>query len=536
MFPGLFRRLPRKLPPLSRSQHRKTLPQDGLGLEHFIANPGSKRVVKTEGVPYVRDSDLSGRGQKVFLDVRGCQMNVADAEVVQAVLLKSGYSFTREANAADIHLLVTCSIREGAESKIWRKLQNLSHEPRRTRGELKVGILGCMAERLKNKFFEQSPPLVDLVAGPDAYKDLPRLLNISENHESAINVLLSRDETYADILPVQLNPGSISAFVSIQRGCDNMCTYCIVPFTRGRERSRPMSSILAEVQALANKGVREVTLLGQNVNSYLDKSSESFHYLSDARSSHAFHTVYKPKTGGARFADLLDKVSAQNPGMRFRFTSPHPKDFPRPVLDLISERPNICKSIHLPAQAGSNSVLEAMGRGYTKESYLELVEVIKELIPDVSLSSDFIAGFCGETEEDFEETLDLIRRVGYNRMFVFPYSLREKTKAHRRLRDDVPEEVKKRRFGILYDLEKAMSSEMNAKLVGTEQVVLIEGDSRRSPLDFQGRADGNNKVIFPKTPGLSPGDYCTVQIHSSNSATLKGTALERTSLPESIAY
>uniref|UniRef100_A0A0K2TYT2 CDK5RAP1-like protein n=1 Tax=Lepeophtheirus salmonis TaxID=72036 RepID=A0A0K2TYT2_LEPSM len=516
----------------TRGSKRKSIPNDGLSLEHFLLNPKHSDQIPTKAtpVPYINEIDLDGGGRRVFLDVKGCQMNVSDAEVVQSVLLKYGYKFTRDPADAQIHLLVTCSIREGAENKVWRKLKNLSRDKRRLQGQLKIGILGCMAERLKEKFF-QDPPLADVVAGPDAYKDLPRLLNVSMmTDQSAINVILSRDETYADVLPVQLNADAVTAFVSIQRGCDNMCSYCIVPFTRGRERSRPISSILDEVRNLSGKGVKEITLLGQNVNSYRDTTEASHFVSADARSSTSFKTVYKPKLGGARFADLLDQVSRIDPEVRIRFTSPHPKDFPQPVLQLISERSNICKHIHLPAQAGSNTVLESMRRGYTKESYLSLVQEIRSQIPSVTLSSDFIAGFCGESDEDFQETIDLIHRVQYNKMFVFPYSLREKTNAHRKLDDNVPEELKKKRFLELYELEKTMSRQLNEKLLNSEQCVLIEGDSKRSPNDFQGRADGNNKVIFPKDFNLKPGDYCTVHITHSNSATLKGIIKEPTSL------
>ncbi|KAK5934577.1 hypothetical protein CgunFtcFv8_014966 [Champsocephalus gunnari] len=314
---------------------------------------------------------------------------------------------------------------------------------------MKIGILGCMAERLKTELLEREK-LVDVLAGPDAYRDLPRLLTVADGGQQASNVLLSLEETYADIMPVHHTTHGNSAFVSIMRGCDNMCTYCIVPFTRGRERSRPISSILEEVRMLSDQGVKEVTLLGQNVNSYRDASEHQLCSSGATRLSEGFQTVYRRKEGGLRFSDLLDRVSRIDPDMRVRFTSPHPKDFPDEVIHLIAERGNICTQIHLPAQSGSSKVLKAMRRGYTREAYLDLVQNIRRIVPEVSLSSDFISGFCGETEEDHLQTLSLIREVGYNVGFLFAYSMRKKTQAYHRLEDDVPAEVKQRRLQGVY--------------------------------------------------------------------------------------
>lgn len=362
----------------------------GPGIEHFIANSNknivpSKRLLEKISHPYVSIDDISGHGRKVYFDVHGCQMNVNDVEVSWAVLQSVGFVKTNNVEHADVILIMTCSIREGAEKKIWNKINNLKYLKKR-RGTksgvipLKIGILGCMAERLKKDMLEKEQA-IDLVMGPDSYRDLPRLLAITGSGDKAVNVLLSQEETYADIMPVSLSQNRVSAFVSIMRGCDNMCSYCIVPFTRGRERSRPISSILEEVKTLSEQGVKEVTLLGQNVNSYCDSSESSIHaaavvpHKTETHLSEGFHTIYKPKKGGLRFSTLLEKVSEIDPEMRIRFTSPHPKDFPDEVLHLINDQNNICKQIHLPAQSGNSRILELMKRGYTREAYLTLVGV-----------------------------------------------------------------------------------------------------------------------------------------------------------------
>jgi len=379
--------------------------------------------------------------------------------------------------------------------------------------------------------------------------------------------MLSFDETYADVVPVRLDPKSPSAFVSIMRGCDNMCTYCIVPFTRGKERSRPIDSILDEVRILSDQGIKEITLLGQNVNSYRDTSESIYYGVPDNNKPNmapGFSTVYKSKIGGRRFADLLDKASQIDPEMRFRFTSPHPKastvhhnsinnanlsifqclislvqDFPTEVLELIRDRANICKSIHLPAQSGSNRILSLMRRNYTREAYFELVERIYHICgPQVTLSSDFICGFCGETQDEFEETLDLVNRVPYSMAFIFPYSLREKTSAHRRYVDDVPLEVKNQRVGRLVRAFRRGAEEINKRLVGSIQLVLVEGESKRSDDFMAGRCDANVKVIFPRESlprngvieDVQSGDYVAVKIHDANSQVLKGTGLYKSSL------
>ncbi|KAJ8258534.1 hypothetical protein COCON_G00175460 [Conger conger] len=483
---------------------------------------------------YLPDDPLIGNSRKVYFETYGCQMNTNDTEIAWSILQRKGYLRTSELSKADVILLVTCSIREKAEQTIWNRLQQLtSLKKRRSKvlGPLKIGVLGCMAERLKTELLEREK-LLDVLAGPDAYRDLPRLLALAHGGQQASNVLLSLEETYADIMPVHHSPQGHSAFISIMRGCDNMCSYCIVPFTRGRERSRPVPSILEEVRLLSDQGVREVTLLGQNVNSYRDMSEQQFGGPEPTQLSRGFSTVYRGRKGGLRFVDLLDRVSQINPEMRVRFTSPHPKDFPDEVLHLIQERGNICKQIHLPAQSGSSRVLQAMRRGYTREAYLELVAHIRKIIPEVSLSSDFIAGFCGETEEDHQQSLSLLREVGYNVGFLFAYSMRKKTHAFHRLQDDVPAEVKRRRLEELITVFREEAARVNASLIGSTQLLLVEGESKRCAQDLCGRNDGNLKVVFPATQAfpVRPGDYVLVKITSASSQSLKGYVLGPASL------
>nr|CAI5853975.1 unnamed protein product [Callosobruchus analis] len=447
-------------------------------------------------------------------------MNVNDAEIVLSILKDNDFEPTKDLIEADVILILTCAIRDSAEEKIWGRLDFLKGIKRTRRKDRPSRLLGCMAERLKNKVLE-STDMVDLVAGPDSYRDLPRLLALTDNNQKSVNVLLSLDETYADITPVRLNENSVSAFVSIMRGCDNMCTYCIVPFTRGRERSRPVSSILKEVEQLAEKGVKEVTLLGQNVNSYR----------------------LKPKRGGLRFADLLDRVARVNPEMRIRFTSPHPKDFPDEVVQMIADHPNICKNLHMPAQSGNSEVLERMRRGYTREAYLELVHSIRRKLPDVSLSSDFICGFCGESDEEFEDTLTLMDEVRFNQSYLFAYSMRERTTAHRRFKDDVPADVKQRRLERMIQLHRQHALKLNTAQIGKNHLVLIEGLSKKSKQYFQGRNDQNVRVILPANEmvpwrdgggarEIRSGDYVAVYVNAANSQTLKGIPLYLTSLED----
>ncbi|XP_030585243.1 mitochondrial tRNA methylthiotransferase CDK5RAP1 [Archocentrus centrarchus] len=531
----------------SVGKHKSQI-SSGPSFQDFIKGVAASRTRAADGElsekhDYLSEDLLMGNSRKVYFETYGCQMNVNDTEIAWSILQKKGYERTVHLNEADVVLLVTCSIREKAEQTIWNRLQQLTAMKRKrlkTHTPMKIGILGCMAERLKMELLEQEK-LVDVLAGPDAYRDLPRLLTVADGGQQASNVLLSLEETYADVMPVHHAPQGCSAFVSIMRGCDNMCSYCIVPFTRGRERSRPVRSILEEVRMLSDQGVKEVTLLGQNVNSYRDTSEEQFCGSDVTKLSRGFKTIYQSKRGGQRFSDLLDRVSRVDPDIRIRFTSPHPKDFPDEVLHLIAERGNICKQIHLPAQSGSSRVLKAMRRGYTREAYLDLVKNIKQIIPDVSLSSDFISGFCGETEDDHQQTLSLIREVGYNVGFLFAYSMRKKTHAFHRLQDDVPAEVKQRRLEECIAVFREEAERVNADLIGSTQLILVEGESKRSAADLCGRTDGNVKVIFPKedvsaqpagfsAAPISAGDYVLVKILTASSQSLKGRALSHSSL------
>ncbi|KAI4492946.1 hypothetical protein M0802_009783 [Mischocyttarus mexicanus] len=534
----------------NNKESKKYLPKDGLSFRDFLAKSESdengnnvSNVPIVENVPYIKN--INGENQKVYFEVHGCAMNVNDTEVIWSILKNHGYQLANDVKHANIVLLVTCAIRDGAEQKIWNKLSYLCYLKKKCKGKapLKIGLLGCMAERLKHKILEKEQ-LVDVIAGPDSYKDLPRLLAQTDK-ETAINVMLSLDETYADILPVRLHSNSLSAFVSIMRGCDNMCTYCIVPFTRGRERSRPIDSIVSEIQHLSDEGIKEVILLGQNVNSYRDLSQSDFYTPSnsDTNLAKGFKTVYKNKKGGLRFSDLLDKVSQINPEMKIRFTSPHPKDFPDEVLELIAERPNISRQLHLPAQSGNSAVLERMRRGYTREAYIDLVHHIRDILPDVALSSDFIVGFCGETEEEFQDTLSLIELVKYNTAFLFAYSMREKTTAHRRYKDDVEESVKADRLCRIIEAYKKEAEILNNKCIGQKQLVLVEGVSKKCDEKLQGRNNKNLRVLLPCatipidehstiTRKIEAGDYVVVKIIKCNYLTLTGDPLYHSSISD----
>ncbi|XP_076660581.1 CDK5RAP1-like protein [Halictus rubicundus] len=520
----------------------RDLSKTGPSLKDFIAHDAIPLdPISAPNIPYIKD--INGSNQKVYFEVYGCQMNVNDTEIIWSILKSHGYQKVDTINKANIVLLVTCSIRDSAEQKVWNKLANLNGIRRKERRKMKIGLLGCMAERLKDKILDKGK-LVDIIAGPDSYKDLPRLLCVPDD-ETAVNVVLSFDETYADITPIRFNKESTSAYVSIMRGCDNMCTYCIVPFTRGKERSRPMDSIIKEVQSLSDEGVKEVVLLGQNVNSYRDMSERNFHMPNNEETHLAkgFKTVYKSKKGGRRFSDLLDEVSRINPEMRIRFTSPHPKDFPDEVLQLIAERPNICNEIHLPVQSGNSMVLERMRRGYTREAYLDLVYHIRSILPNIYISSDFITGFCGETEEEFQDTLSLMQLVKYNKAYLFAYSMREKTTAHRRYEDDVEPAIKKDRLERMISTHRPITEELNKLQIGQLQLMLIEGVSKRSDKFLQGRNDGGTRVLIPSmdipiekdadTKRLvKSGDYVVVEIQSANSHSLTGTPLYHSSITE----
>lgn len=518
---------------------------NGPGLTQFIIENDialNTNLSDVDPPPYVIQNDQVSR--KVYVETYGCQMNFNDTEIVLSVLQKAGFEITTDFTSADVIFLMTCAIREGAEQKIWRRLKyfrDLKNKHKFTSNDLKVGVLGCMAERLKEQMLEIEK-LVDIVAGPDSYRDLPNLLSLANDGQKAVNVMLSADETYADILPVKINSESKTAFVSIMRGCNNLCSFCIVPFTRGIERSRAVSSILDEIRYLSDQGIKEITLLGQNVNSYRDVSETSLFYSETALPlSPGFSTIYKKRVGGFRFADLLYKVADVNPEIRIRFTSPHPKDFPDEVLHVINEKPNICKLIHLPAQSGNSNVLSRMGRGYTREMYLELVEHIKEITPDIAFTSDFICGFCGETDEEHQDTLSLMEKVKYEYVYMFPYSIRKKTRAYRNLVDDVPEDVKKQRASEVAQLFRNHALDRHQSEIGKYHLIQILGPSKRSEMEWSGRNDWNTKVIFPQieipveegstaSRIPSPGDYAVVQITGCSSQILKGKPLYFTSL------
>jgi len=530
----------RQLSTKIKRDHR--IPNDNLSLKDFlIAGKNlSKPNIRNEGSgenqdvlpPYLQNIDIDGHGRKVYFDIYGCQMNVNDIEIVWSILKSHNYEKTEKIHEADVILIMTCSIRDSAETKIWNRLTHLTGMKRKRPKiqPLHIGILGCMAERLKETLIEKERQ-IDLIAGPDAYKDLPRLLALSKNGYSTINVLLSLDETYADVMPVKLDKNAVSAFVSIMRGCDNMCSYCIVPFTRGKERSRPIDSIVKEIRTLhEEQGIKEVTLLGQNVNSYRDTSTGVKDGPTETVTG--FKTVYKTKVGGMRFGELLEQVANISKELRIRFTSPHPKDFPKSLLEVIKNYPNICKSLHIPAQSGSSSVLERMRRGYTREAYLELIRDVRTIIPNVSLSSDFICGFCGETEDDFQQTLSLINEVKYNVAFLFPYSMRAKTTAYRKFTDDVPNDIKLERLHRMVETFRENAQILNEKFIGTKQLILIEDTSKRSEKEVYGRCDGNIKVIIPSSEKYTVGDYVAVEIKSASSQVLKGYPIEKISLQD----
>jgi tRNA-2-methylthio-N6-dimethylallyladenosine synthase len=444
--------------------------------------------------------------KKLYLESYGCQMNFSDSEVVASILSGQGYQTTRNIDDADVILLNTCSIRENAEQRVRNRLTEFKIKKERN-PELVVGILGCMAERLKKNLLDEEK-LVDLVAGPDAYRDLPNLIDEVGTGQKAVNVLLSRDETYADISPVRLDQGGISAFVTIMRGCDNMCSFCVVPFTRGRERSRDPKTIVAECQDLFEKGYREVTLLGQNVDSYRWNISAKGEVKNEA----------EPTTN---FAQLMEMVALVSPLLRVRFSTSHPKDMTNDVLEMMAKYENICSYIHLPVQSGHTDVLYRMNRGYSREWYLERIAAIKSIIPGCAISTDIITGFCGETAQEHEATLSLMDIVQYDFAYMFKYSERPKTLAERRYKDDVPEEVKGRRLNEIIEKQLAHSLASNQRMVGTIQKVLIEGNSKRSADHLCGRTGSNAMVVFPKE-NQEKGNYVQVRITDCTSATLLG--------------
>ena len=446
-------------------------------------------------------TDLSEPSRKFYIESYGCQMNFADSEIVASILYESGFGATRNFEEADLILINTCSIREKAEQTVRKRLSDLNTVKKNNPSAM-IGVLGCMAERLKSRFLEEEK-LVDLVVGPDAYRTLPGLIQEVGSGQKSVNVLLSRDETYADISPVRLDSNGVTAFVSIMRGCNNMCAFCVVPFTRGRERSRDADSIIRECRDLFDRGYKEVTLLGQNVDSY-----------------------YWVDTSGTRevtFAALLEMVAEIDPSLRVRFSTSHPKDITDDVLHTMARYENICNYIHLPVQSGSSRILQLMNRTYTREWYMAKVARIRELIPDCGISSDIIAGFCSETEEDHQQTLSLMQESRYDMSYMFFYSERPGTLASRRYQDDVPEDVKKRRLNEIVKLQNRMSQESNLADLGKTFKVLIEGNSKKSADDWMGRNSQNKVVVFPKkNHEFKKGDYVNVLVRECTGATLIG--------------
>ena len=456
----------------------------------------------------------SGFRGKLYIESYGCQMNFSDSEIVASVLGQEGFAVTGDINEADVVFLNTCSIREKAEQTVRNRLSHVQGLKKKN-PDMIVGVLGCMAERLKSKFLEEEK-IVDLVAGPDAYRDLPQLIAQVETGQKAINTFLSREETYFNISPVRLNSNGVTAFISIMRGCDNMCSFCVVPFTRGRERSRDPHSIVAEAQQLFSQGYREVTLLGQNVDSYKWSPEEN----NKARLERSTPAEV------VRFSDLLDRVAQVSPELRIRFSTSHPKDITDDVLHVMARHENICKYIHLPVQSGNSLVLERMNRGYSREWYLEKVRRIREILgEDCGLSSDMITGFCGENEAEHAETLTLMDAVKFDFAYMFAYSERPGTPAEKKLKDDVEESVKKRRLSEIIERQTRHSQERNQQDVGKVFRVLVEGESKRSADFLQGRNSANKVVVFPKGD-LRKGQYVNVLVESCTGATLIGTIKE----------
>ncbi|MCE7071376.1 tRNA (N6-isopentenyl adenosine(37)-C2)-methylthiotransferase MiaB [Dyadobacter sp. CY327] len=454
----------------------------------------------------------------LFIESYGCQMNFADSEIVASVMREAGFATTSDVDNADLIFLNTCAIRDNAEQRVRTRLRQLNVIKKKKPGTL-IGVLGCMAERLKAKLLEEEK-MVDIVTGPDAYRDLPRLVEEAETGQKGVNVFLSREETYADISPIRLNSNGVTALVSIMRGCDNMCSFCVVPMTRGRERSRDPFSIVKEAQDLFNDGYKEVTLLGQNVDSYKWQAPNSVTAISTNVDNGTLETQ-------VNFAQLLEMVAQISPELRVRFSTSHPKDITDEVLHTIKKYDNICKYIHLPAQHGNSRVLEMMNRTYNREWYLERIDSIRRILGDeCAISHDMIAGFCSETEEEHQDSLSLLEYVRFDFGYMFAYSERPGTLAAKKYADDIPADIKQRRLAEIIDIQQRISLERNQKLIGTVQKVLVENTSKRSVNDFTGRSDQNKRVIFPRE-NFKVGDYVDVLITDTTAATLRGYAVEK---------
>lgn len=464
--------------------------------EHDEARQGEALMLES--------TSTKNNGRKLYIESYGCAMNFSDSEIVASIMTGMGFETTADYKEADVIFINTCSIRENAEQRVRNRLREFGAVKSRNPGMV-VGVLGCMAERLKSKFLEEEK-LVDVVVGPDAYRDLPNLIDKVDDGSRAVNVLLSREETYADINPVRLNSNGITAFISIMRGCDNMCSFCVVPFTRGRERSRDAHSIVKEAQELFALGYREVTLLGQNVDSYKWTSEDG--------------------TESVNFAGLLEQVALVSPDLRIRFSTSHPKDITDEVLYTMAQHENICKYIHLPIQSGNSRVLEIMNRTYDREWYTERINSIRRIIPECAISTDVIAGFCTETEEEHQDTLSMMDYVKYDFAYMFMYSERPGTLAAKRFTDDIPDDVKKRRLNEIVRKQQQHSHERLLQQVGKVQKVLIEGFSKKSELDYAGRSDQNATVVFPADKNYKPGQYVNVFVERCTTATLIGKIVE----------
>lgn len=472
----------------------------------MLENHGLNKVIdeSRQGEAIILEGGTGSK--KLYVESYGCQMNFSDSEVVASIMTKEGYTTTRNIDEADVVLINTCSIRENAETRVRNRLTEFKRR-KADQPNLVVGILGCMAERLKQSLLEEEQ-LVDLVAGPDAYRDLPNLIDEVGTGQRAVNVLLSREETYADISPVRMDQGGVSAFVTITRGCDNMCSFCVVPFTRGRERSRDPRTIVQECKDLFENGYREVTLLGQNVDSYRWNMSSK-------------GVIKDESIPTTNFAQLMEMVALIHPDLRIRFSTSHPKDMTDDVLEVMAKYENICPYIHLPVQSGNSNVLERMNRGYSREWYLDRIAAIKRIIPDCAISTDIITGFCGETDEEHNETVSLMKEVSYDFAYMFKYSERPKTLAERKFTDDVPDDVKGKRLEEIIALQLESSAASHKRQVGKIAKVLVEGPSKRSEEHFCGRDGRNSMVVFPKG-NAKKGEYVMVKITDCTSATLIG--------------
>ncbi|MEN9510825.1 MAG: hypothetical protein RLZZ370_644 [Bacteroidota bacterium] len=452
--------------------------------------------------------------RKLYIESYGCAMNFSDSEIVASILHEQGFHATSDEAEADVILLNTCAIRDNAEQRIRERLKHLRGNKKKN-GDLIIGVLGCMAERLKEKLLDEEK-LVDVVAGPDAYRELPQLIADVEDGKRSINVLLSLEETYADIAPTRLNSNGVSAFISIMRGCDNMCSFCVVPFTRGRERSRAPESIVAEAAQLRDQGFREITLLGQNVDSYL--------WFGGGPKKEFKQLTPEEQASSVDFADLLEMTARAVPEVRIRYSTSHPKDITEKVVRVMAAHPNVCKYIHLPAQSGNTRILELMNRNYSREWYMEKVQMIRNILPDCGISCDIISGFCSETEAEHQDTLSLMEWSRFDFSYMYQYSERPGTLAARKYPDDVPEDVKLRRLQEIIALQNRISKEKNQEYIGKEVVVLVEGRSKRSDQDWMGKNDQHVVTVFPKEH-YKPGDLVRVRISQATTTTLIGTAL-----------